>query len=458
MPPRHPNLRLAALLSETNWSAGKLARAVNGLGAAQGLRLRYDRTSVAHWLAGSRPRPPVPHLVAETFSRHLGRPISAEETGLSRRPASGAPLPARPEKANAVHQLLTLCRQETDPERRGFLVRSLYSLSDRPLPAWDPSPPRHGSEPPPPPRQTVVPADAETLQELTHTFEYLSERHGGTHVRLALICYLAGSTRPLLAGPAPRSLHRDLLTGTAQLTHLLATMTADAGHPGLAQRYFHIALALSRQAAHRVLYAITLRAMSRHALQLGYHSHAGDLARAAVHTAGPRAFPAAKAYLLAQRAVIHAHERRPRLALADLAAAERHHEQATSPAGPFSSYARPSLNYQQAHTLQLLGDRESALVSLRAATHRDPDRRRSYALTQARLAETLLEAGHLEAACSHWHTFLDHYPHLHSAQVERALGRLREDLRCFPRQPRATALRERARTLARPKAGQRSAT
>lgn len=54
---RDANGLLAALIAEADWTAGELARAVNGLGMAQGLCLRYDRTSVAHWLTGSRPRP-----------------------------------------------------------------------------------------------------------------------------------------------------------------------------------------------------------------------------------------------------------------------------------------------------------------------------------------------------------------------------------------------------------------
>ncbi|WP_055496220.1 hypothetical protein [Streptomyces albus] len=86
---RTPNRQLAALLAESGWNAGELARAVNALGTKYGLRLRYDRTAVAHWLEGSRPRPPVPGLVAQVFGRRLGRVVHVGETGLARRRQPG---------------------------------------------------------------------------------------------------------------------------------------------------------------------------------------------------------------------------------------------------------------------------------------------------------------------------------------------------------------------------------
>ncbi|GAQ51359.1 hypothetical protein [Streptomyces acidiscabies] len=50
---RGRNEWLAGLLAEGRWSAGQLAHAVNTRGAAHGMTLRYDRSSVAHWLSGS---------------------------------------------------------------------------------------------------------------------------------------------------------------------------------------------------------------------------------------------------------------------------------------------------------------------------------------------------------------------------------------------------------------------
>ncbi|WP_208638211.1 hypothetical protein [Streptomyces murinus] len=88
--PRTPNQALRILLAEAGWSGARLAREVNALGAAQGTPYHYDRTTVAHWLTGSRPRPPVPQLVAQALSRRLDRRVRAEDTGLL---APGRPSP-----------------------------------------------------------------------------------------------------------------------------------------------------------------------------------------------------------------------------------------------------------------------------------------------------------------------------------------------------------------------------
>ncbi|NBE56085.1 hypothetical protein GUY60_32550, partial [Streptomyces sp. YC537] len=84
---RRPNARLRALLAEAGWSNEQCARAVNAAGAEIGLVLRYDRTSVAHWLTGTQPRPPVPQLLAETLSRRLGRVATPAGAGFTQHPA-----------------------------------------------------------------------------------------------------------------------------------------------------------------------------------------------------------------------------------------------------------------------------------------------------------------------------------------------------------------------------------
>src|SRR2546430_2707751 len=93
---RTPNQALRRLLDQAGWSGARLAREVNSLGAEQGTALHYDRTSVAHWLAGSRPRPPVPSLVAEALSRRLGSPVRPQDTGLTAPGQDPGDLPGAP--------------------------------------------------------------------------------------------------------------------------------------------------------------------------------------------------------------------------------------------------------------------------------------------------------------------------------------------------------------------------
>src|SRR5271170_895332 len=78
---RRPNRRLRVLLADSAWSGQDLAAAVNHIGRESGLTTQYDRTAVAHWLTGTTPRMPVPALIAEAFSRRLGRTVTAAQAG-----------------------------------------------------------------------------------------------------------------------------------------------------------------------------------------------------------------------------------------------------------------------------------------------------------------------------------------------------------------------------------------
>ncbi|MFC9652022.1 tol-pal system YbgF family protein [Streptomyces sp. NPDC059892] len=450
---RHqPNRHLARLLNEARWNPAELARTINELGAAQGLRLRYDRTSVAHWLTGSRPRPPIPDLVASAFSRRCGRLVTTRETGLARGPqATEDPLLADQDVlGSALDQLAALTHADIDPARRAALAGSAYDLGTPAATLWSPGRPAVPS-----PAHTAgpraTPADVQRLRWMVHIFADLMERHGGAHARTALTAYLTDDTSRLLAAPARPSLRRELLSGAGQLTHLLARMSMDAGHPSLAQRYFTAALELAREADDRGLFATTLRAMSAQALHLGFEEHAGDLADAAVNTAGRRADPALRAFVLSQRALTHARARRRREAVRDLTAAETQHDRATGLPGPFTHYPRPGLDYQHGRTLIALGDTAGATrLFTGAAEARAEDRHRSSALTRARLADTLLTLGHLEESCAQWHVFLDHYPSLRSAPADQALRRLRGSLNGFRSRPYAAAVLHRARGLTAP--------
>ncbi|MEU9008152.1 hypothetical protein AB0D15_41400, partial [Streptomyces sp. NPDC048551] len=84
MTEREPNGRLRTLLTDARWSGQDFARAVNGVAAETGLTLCYDRTSVSHWLSGTRPPAHVVALAAEALTRRTGRRISPADTGLAR--------------------------------------------------------------------------------------------------------------------------------------------------------------------------------------------------------------------------------------------------------------------------------------------------------------------------------------------------------------------------------------
>lgn len=441
------NDRLRMLLAEAEWSAGELARAVNSLGTTQFLNLSYDRTSVAHWLSGSRPRSAVAELVAAAFSRRIGRLVTVEETGLAQAaPQDAISFVDRVSEAPLLQRLVVLARADTDPAQRAHLVQTAYRLAVAPR-DWGQArslQPASFLE-----SRRATAEDVQTLNAMATVFADQTECHGGGHARAALAAYVANDVSRMLTAAAPPPLRRELVTATSQLTHLLALMTGDAGHHGLAQLYYRTTLELARAAENRAAYAVALRAMSVQAMQLGHHRNALDMADAAVGLPGPRAGGATMAFLLSQQAVARACDGQRRAAIAVLSAAEGHWERASSTPGPFTAYPRAGLEYQRAQALLALGLRTEALAALRdSARLRAPERRRTAALTESRLAEVLLTAGHLDEACVHWDRFLDQLPLLRSAHIDQAVARLQGTLRPYLRQRQALAVWERARSIA----------
>src|SRR6478609_6478330 len=85
---RGPNSALRGCMAEAGWNGPALAAALQKVARESGFSVGYDRTTVAHWLSGTQPRPPGPQLLEEAFARRLGRPVSRGELGL--RPAEQA--------------------------------------------------------------------------------------------------------------------------------------------------------------------------------------------------------------------------------------------------------------------------------------------------------------------------------------------------------------------------------
>ncbi|GAA3809372.1 hypothetical protein GCM10022403_049230 [Streptomyces coacervatus] len=442
----HP---LSALLSEAQWTGGELARAVNSAGTTIGLRLRYDRTSVAHWLSGSRPRGTVADIVAAVLSRRLDRPVTTADTGLLVAPARPFPAPG----SDPVDALLTLCRTDLDAGSRSRVTGVVYvpvqptvhETGQRPRKSPRVQVARQGT-----PRQ-VREEDLRRMQAMTALFAGLTETHGGAHARTALAAYLSDDVGHVLTGSGP--LRGKALGDTARLAHLLGLMTQDAHRDGLAQHYFHASLALGALGDDRPAVAVTLRALSAQALRLGHLRHAHELAERAV-AAAANGEPALRAFTYAQRAVAHAHLRRAAQARADLAEAERQHARGMGPPGPFTSYPRAALEYQSAQTLAALRDDEAAVAALRrSVAERSVEDRRGRALTRARLAELLAGQGELDEACRHWHAFLDDCPYIRSARADDHLTALLRTARRLSRCSEIRAVRERAWELHGPVTG-----
>ncbi|MDQ8705261.1 hypothetical protein RCO28_22580 [Streptomyces sp. LHD-70] len=446
---RRPNSRLRALLAEAAWSNEQCARAVNAVGAEIGLVLRYDRTSVAHWLSGTQPRPPVPHLVAETFSRRLGRVMTPVAVGFARSAAGAEPADrAGPRAApgSAVRALGSLTGRDADPVERTALAGEPYRALGAP-PHWSEAGDtgRKGAG-----RRELARvggAEVDLLRGAVRHFAAAMDVHGGGHARPALAHYLADTATTWLHAPGDERTHRQLGTQSAYLVFILARMHSDMGCHGIAQRYLHLALDLAHEVQDGAAWAITLRAMAAQALHLEHRRTARQYAQAAVDALPAHVGDAVRAFALAQLAVTQAALGDRDAALAVLGRAEDHGRRA-GVGDPFGDYPSGALSFQKAEVHRELGDLRAAARALHRSTRERPAHdRRGLALTLARRTELLLRSGRIGEACEVGHQFLEAGGGLRSHSVVTAVRTMRGNLEPLARHPSVRALLERERSL-----------
>ncbi|WP_205648223.1 hypothetical protein [Actinomadura rubteroloni] len=468
------------MLTEARWTGQQLANAINEVGSENGVATHFDRTSVAHWLAGTRPRPPTPDLLVEALARRLGRPLTRADCGLAdpAEPSADRGHPSGGAVAHSFADLLTELRVlttaqtasgPTPPGRPvggqgagidGVAVGGVgpYRLDALAVPEFEQAvasvlqPVPHG-----PGRITVGSADVYGAREMARVFAAADDVFGGGVVRRTLACYLSSCLAPRLHGVASPGLRSSLLTAATQLAYLCGFMCFDDQEHGLAERYYLAALRLAAYNADPTAYAITLRGMSVQARSLGHHTQALQLAESAVATTTKHS-PVRRAFLYGQLAVAHAaHGDRTR-ALTHLTAAERHLDRATSqhigsPPGAdaiIGGYHPAALFHQQAAVRALLGD-SGAIDALRdSIRHRPPHERRSRTVLLARLAELQLAHGHLEQAVATWHQFLDGLPGLACGRVSTAMATMRSRLRPHANAIAARPLLRRAAAMTSP--------
>jgi hypothetical protein len=440
---REPNLRLRALLAEARWTGQGLARAVNAIGAESGERLQYNRASVAHWLTGVRPRQPVPQLIAEAFSRKLGRPVTVQAVGLAATDQDVSGRPPWPDD-DAAAALAELGSADADPARRETLRGSVYTLAVPPVPYAPPPPVAAGDHAPP-----AGAALVEAAGRVARFFAEADAAFGGGHARSALAAYLASDIAPRLRATASSTPHRELAAAAAELTYLCGFMCFDDNMHGAAQRYYLTALRLAAEAGDLAAHRVALRAMSVQAHYLGHHRHALHLAEAAWRGGAVLIAPHTQAFLLGQRAVAHAGVGDRGAALADLRAAECRLARVDETSDVIGAYHQASLDHQRAEMLAALGDRAGAISALAASLrHRPRAERRSRTITLARLAGLQLDHGHLEAAVVTWHRFLDEYPFLYCGRADAAFAVMRARIRPHRGNAAARALWWRAAEVA----------
>ncbi|MFD7460819.1 MULTISPECIES: regulator [unclassified Streptomyces] len=435
---RTPNRQLAALIAEAGFSNAGLARRVDQLGLEHGLDLRYDKTSVTRWLRGQQPRGTTPALIAEVFTRRLGRRLTAQDLGLDAcAPVyAGLEFAAGPEEAVDIVSGLWRKDSGSHAELRkiaftpaGLVVPSRDWLIGRadervargtePVPKL-PAGLEQGNLPripaqgrPGVPRQRgvdrgpghrVTGGDIAALRSVADLFRTLDDAYGGGHARQALVRYLEHECEPMLRGTYGEQTGRRLFAAAADLTRLAGWTSYDIAAHGLAQRYFVQALRLSQAAGDRPYGAYVLVTMSRQAVYLGHGREAVQLARVAQQGVGGSAPPAVQALLHAAEARGHGVLGEVRACTASLVRAERALEAARA-GDEVPHWAR---TFDEAQLADEFGHCHRDLQQFRAAAQhaerslqlRAPSFARSRLFCRVVLATARLGLGELDQACA----------------------------------------------------------
>ncbi|MFJ6906469.1 regulator [Streptomyces griseoluteus] len=421
---RTPNRQLAALIAEAGFSNAGLARRVDQLGLEHGLDLRYDKTSVTRWLRGQQPRGTTPALIAEVFTRRLGRRLTAQDLGLDACAPVYAGLEFAGTPEEAVDIVSGLWRKDSGshaelrkiaftpaglvvPSRDWLIGKADDRVAREPAvrvpaqagPARAPAPSAER-----PSGHRVTGGDLAALRSVAELFRALDDQYGGGHARQALVRYLEHECEPMLRGSYSEQTGRRLFGAAADLTRLAGWTSYDIAAHGLAQRYFVQALRLAQAAGDRAYGSYVLVTMSRQAVYLGHGREAVQLARVAQQGIGTGAAPVVQALLHAAEARTHAVLGETRACTGALVRAERALETAR-PGDDVPHWAR---FFDEAQLADELGHCHRDLHQFRAAAQhaerslrlRSAAHARSRLFSRVVLATARLGLGDLDQACT----------------------------------------------------------
>ncbi|MFI0895441.1 hypothetical protein [Streptomyces sp. NPDC020983] len=442
---RHQNEGLTRLYRESGWTLRQLAQEVNKVGTERGTPTRYQAPSVHQWLDGHLPKEAARPLILEALARRLRRPVTAAEAGFP--PLTGQESGTEP---GMVEDLVTMGREDMDPSRRKVLAASLYAAA-LPVPAYADlvGRTRAGATG----RNARIGAgEVATVRTMTECIADILDELGGGHARPMAAAFLVNTVGPYLRAQASEPVRKDLLSAVSDLVYLTGWMAMYERAHGLGQRYYLQALKFAAAGEDHVTYCRTLRGMALQAANLKHSGRALSLADAAAEAA-PLAGPRLHAFLAGQQAQGAALVGDKRLAFARLAETEAALSKADGRRDAIGGYDQAAYLFHVSGVRYALGDVHGSITSLRESNRvRPPVEKQGRAHANGLLAQRQLEAGHLEAACATWQSFLDDYEHLSSSRADEHFDTLRTTLRPYVAHPGARQVHDRARQLARLKA------
>ncbi|WP_406393432.1 sporulation protein [Streptomyces sp. NBC_00887] len=487
---RGPNEKLGTVLALAGISNAGLARRVNDLGAQRGLTLRYDKTSVARWVAkGMVPQGAAPHLIAAAIGAKLGRPVPLHEIGLADAdPAPEVGLAFPRDVGEAVRSATDLYRLDPAGRRGGGIWQSLagsFAVSAYATPAsrWlitpaDPSVARDptaaeaailgapgapgaqggvAAQPGPDASSDVSPlrvghSDVAKLREAAQDARRWDSKYGGGDWRSSMVpeC-LRVDAAPLLLGSYSDEVGRALFGASAELTRLAGWMAFDTGQQEAAQRYYIQALRLARAAADVPLGGYVLASMSLQATYRGFADEGVDLAQAAVERNRGLATARTMSFFRLVEARAHAKAGDAPAAGAALKAAESWLERSRAgDADPswlgFYSYDRFAADAAECYR-DLKAPRQVRRFTEQALSKPTEEFVRSHGLRLVVSAVAELESGNLDAACAAGTRAVEVAGRISSARTTEYVRDLLHRLEPYGDEPRVAELRERARPL-----------
>ncbi|WP_329039430.1 sporulation protein [Streptomyces sp. NBC_00178] len=489
---RGPNEKLGTVLALAGISNAGLARRVNDLGAQRGLTLRYDKTSVARWVAkGMVPQGAAPHLIAAAIGAKLGRPVPLHEIGLADAdPAPEVGLAFPRDVGEAVRSATDLYRLDLAGRRGGggiwqslagsFAVSAYATPASRwlitpadPSVARDPSAAQasvlgpegasgaQGGGVPMQPGPDSVPgvsplrvghSDVTKLREAAQDARRWDSKYGGGDWRSSMVpeC-LRVDAAPLLLGSYSDEVGRALFGASAELTRLAGWMAFDTGQQEAAQRYYIQALRLARAAADVPLGGYVLASMSLQATYRGFADEGVDLAQAAVERNRGLATARTMSFFRLVEARAHAKAGDAPAAGAALRAAESWLERSrTGDSDPswlgFYSYDRFAADAAECYR-DLKAPRQVRRFTEQALSRPTDEFVRSHGLRLVVSAVAELESGNLDAACAAGTRAVEVAGRISSARTTEYVRDLLHRLEPYGDEPRVAELRERARPL-----------
>ncbi|MFD6464859.1 tetratricopeptide repeat protein [Streptomyces goshikiensis] len=432
---RTRNEMLAARIAETGWSQPRVAAAMLRVAQEAGATELYgiSRSHIAMWVQGTRPSGRAPHILCETLTRKLGRPITPTDIGLE---PTQAPSDSAEWSVDTLTMLGELGSDELDMlHRRKMLTSAAYSVAALALPgtSWWEQAPVQARKRPPASARPVTMADIDDIRQTTAFYSARDQQRGGGAGRSALVAHLSLEAAPLLSARFPNEQTRcDLHSAVAEMTYLAGWTAFDASEHRAAQRYFTLAAKLAAEADDGPLAGHVLRAMAHQAVDLGHPQQALDLAAASME---PTRYGKASWREKALLGIVHA---RALAASGDrsgtLAAISRAEHDLGRAAGDAPTrvgfFAEASLAHETACALRDLGDTRDAEIHFQrsVATRRRQLYTRTHSVTLGYLGAVQVRQGRLDEACNTWNQALDAMTDVHSGRARDVIVRMQRDL------------------------------